>query len=106
MNIKTAPANLMTIEELVIATAYLGLLSERIHDNGHDVPDSIKSELRACERELDEKLRGDDERRLALLKQRREGLLTIPERRKSVEAEIDALESKLGHNKQAARKRG
>lgn len=104
MNIKTGPANVLTIDELIISTAFLGLLSERVHDNGHDIPDSIKSELRACERELDEKLRGDDERRLALLKQRRDGLLTIPERRKSVESEISELEAKLGH-KQAARKR-
>lgn len=106
MNIKTGPANVLTLEELIVAKAFLGGLSERISEDGHQVPDSMQTELRACERELDEKLRGDKERRLAILKQRREGLLTLSERRDTVDTEIKALEQELGLNKPAARKRG
>ncbi len=105
MNIRTAPVGALSIDELVIANAYLCVLADRIHENGHDVPSVVKDEARAVQRELTERLRDDKERRLQVLKSRKEALLTVPERRKAVEAEIDALESELGSNGNGKRTR-
>lgn len=96
INIRTGPVAQLSIDELVIAVGFMGMLHDRIHENGHDVPESIKSEFRACERELTERLRADKERQLKVLESRHESLLTVPEKRKRVEAEIDSLRKELG----------
>lgn len=98
MNIRTAPVGILSIDELVIANAYLGVLADRIHENGHDVPSVVKDEAKAVQRELTERLRDDKERRLQVLRSRKEALLTLPERRKAVEEEIAALETELNGN--------
>lgn len=98
MNIRTAPVAVLSIDELVIANAQLGVLADRIHDNGHDIPSIVKDEAKAIQRELTERLRDDKERQLKVLESRREALLTVPERRKKVEEEISRLRSELGSN--------
>lgn len=98
MNIRTAPVGALSIDELVIAHAQLGVLLDRIHENGHDIPSLVKDEKRAIERELAERLRDDKERQLKVLESRREALLTVPEKRKKVEDEIKRLQSELGIN--------
>lgn len=104
MNIRTSPANVMSIEELVVAVAFLSGLEERIHELGYEAPEHVKQDLRSCERELAEKVRGDKEKRLAQLKIRQESLLTQTERRKNVEAEIAQLQAELGLGRKAAKK--
>lgn len=96
MLIKTSPAAGLTTEDLIIATAFLGLVADRIHDNGHEKPESIKAEFKACERELAERLRADKERKLKILESRMESLKSVPEKRKGIAREIAQLRRELG----------
>lgn len=98
MNIRTAPVAVLSIDELITANAYLGVLADRIHENGHDVPSVVRDEQKAIQRELTERLRDDKERQLKVLESRREALLTVPERRKKVEDEIAKLRDELGES--------
>ena len=104
MNIRTAPVNAMTLDELIVAQAFLDLLTDRIHDNGFDVSDGIRAEQDTIKRELDDRLRGDKQRRLKTLQMQREGLMSQAEKRKKVEDEIAALEADL--NPRVAVKKG
>lgn len=104
MNVRTAPVAALSIDDLVIANAYLGVLADRIHDNGHDVPSIVKDEAKAIQRELTERLRDDKERQLQVLQSRREALLTVPEKRKKIEDDIKRLQSELGTNGSGTRK--
>jgi len=96
MNIRTAPANTLDLGELTIAVAHLGILTDRIRDNGHDVPEDLKLEFQAAERELAERLRGDKERRLKVLETRLEGLQSVPQKRKKIEGDIAKLRKDIG----------
>lgn len=105
MNIRTAPVAVLSVEELIIANAHLGVLADRIHDNGHDVPSVVKDEAKAVQRELTERLRDDKQRQLKVLESRREALLTVPERRKKVEDEIARLRDELGESNGTAKRK-
>lgn len=96
MYIKTSPANTMNLEELVVATAVLGLVTERIHDNGNDVPSNIKNELAECEVALATKTRADKRKRLQLLKLQEQSYLGRAEKLALAKAEREALEVELG----------
>lgn len=97
MNIRTAaPANTLDLDELVVVVATLGLLTDRIKENGHEVPETVKAEQKAVERELNDRLHDDKARRLKILESRLEGLLTNAEKRKNIEAEAAKLRKELG----------
>jgi hypothetical protein len=95
MLIKTAPANGMSIEELVAAVAILGIVRDRIKENGHEEPRFISDDFRACNRELQERLRADKERQLKVLESRLESLATVPEKRKKIGVQITKLKNEL-----------
>jgi hypothetical protein len=99
MNIRTSPANVLTTDELIIATTFLGLMADHIVDlHGEELlPESVKADKAACEVELSHRLRADKERRLRLAEQRLESLKTPDEKRRSTQAEIDALRADLGY---------
>jgi hypothetical protein len=99
INIRSGPVSALSTEELVTSVAFFGLMADRIHENGHEVPSDIQSQLRACEAELTQRLRADKEKQLAVAKARLESLLTQTEKRKKTEAEIAALEQELGYKK-------
>lgn len=106
MIIKTGPATAMSLEELINAQAFLGLMSERIADNGHKVPEVTAAELVAVNRELTERLRADKERQLQNLRNRREALIPASEKRAMVESEIATLETELGYREESPKAAG
>src|SRR5262245_35649171 len=89
----------MSIDELITNQAWLQVIIERIGENGHEVPTKISEVLREVNRTLDEKLRGDRERRLANLKSRRLAMSSIEEKRNRADEEIARLEKELGRAK-------
>lgn len=100
--IKTVPPSGLSNDELIVASAFLGLLVDRIREQGNDVPADVAADQRAVDTELADRQRGDKERRLQLAYNRRDQLLTVPERRERNEAEIAELEAELGVGTQKA----
>lgn len=102
--IKTAPSKTLSVPELIVAQAFLGVLNDRIKGNGHEVPQEYKQELNAVSRELDERLQADREKQLAVLQARRANLMTMDEKRKALDDEIAKLNATLNPASVAAAK--
>jgi hypothetical protein len=102
MNIRTSPVDALSLEELVLANAFLGLLNDRILDNDQEVPASVQAELKEVNAVLTAKLRADKERKLQLAERRLEQLLPEREKRQIVEDEIAKLRAELGMDKPKA----
>ena len=96
MIIKTGPVNMLSTDELIIAEAYLGVIADKVHENGQETPDALKEDLRAVSAALVERQRGDKERQLKALKLRAEGLKSIDQKRVETNKEIERLEVELG----------
>lgn len=86
----------LDLPDLIVRVAELGLVRDRIVQDRHEVPEELAQALRDADRELAIRLRDDKERRLKILKTRREGLLTADEKRTKLDAEIAALAQELG----------
>lgn len=105
MNIRTSPPNALSVDELIIAQAFLDVVADRIHENGHEASGTFKTEHAAVARELTERLRGDKEKQLAMLRLRQESMRSIDEKRAAVASEIERLEVDLGHREAPKTKR-
>lgn len=84
-----------SIEQLIMAEAYMQVVADRIKANGHEVPDTLTNALDKCSVDLRVKLDGDRRRKLAALRLKREQLLSADEKRGKVEREISELEAIL-----------
>lgn len=84
-----------TIEQLILAEAYMQVVADRVVANGHEVPAVLANELSKCSTELDHRLRSDRLRQLAALRLRREKLLPTDQKLRNIEAEMAELEKRL-----------
>lgn len=84
-----------TIDQLIMAEAYMQVVADRIKANGHEVPDSLANALEKCTLDLKIKLAADRRRKLAALRLKRDQLMTAEDKRQKVEKEIADLEALL-----------
>lgn len=84
-----------TIDQLIMAEAYMQVVADRIKANGHEVPDTLANALEKTTLDLKIKLAADRRRKLAALRLKREQLLSADEKRGKVEREIAELEALL-----------
>lgn len=99
MNIKTGPVKVLSIDELIIAQAFLQTVGERIKENGQEIPASFAEDLKTVSVELFDRTKADKEKQLKVLKARRLGLSTLEEKRANADAEIARIEKELASTK-------
>jgi hypothetical protein len=80
-----------TIPQLIIAEAYFQVVANQIKANGHDVPKELDEALRACSRDLSEKLRADRLREIRGLELQAEQLATAEEKRAKINERLKEL---------------
>lgn len=84
-----------TVDQLIMAEAYMQIVVDRIKANGYEVPSVLANELTKCSSELKVKMFSDRQRQLTALKLRRDQLLPNDQKLRNIEAEIADLEGKL-----------
>ncbi len=84
------------VEELILAKAQLKTMDDGYQDLKLETPEWILDKLAETSREINNRVQGELQRRLRNAKARRSALRTADEKRKDLDDEIAALESKLG----------
>lgn len=84
-----------SMDQLVMAEAYMQVVADRIKANGHEVPADLADKLDKCSRDLTLRLRSERQNELALLRKQREDLLSADDKRAKLEARITKLEELL-----------
>lgn len=87
------------IESLILEEAYHSLLIKQIMDNGREVPVKIQEVSDNITSTLNEKIKAKRKSDLKALKEKRNELLSMEEKRSKVEEEITKLESLVNDNK-------
>lgn len=95
ITIRIGPVNQMDLDELILAEAFLGVMQERVTENGHEV-EHLRTNLNLVKAELGVRLRADKERELKTLELRQTQLMTADEKRKLNATRIEALKAELG----------
>lgn len=98
MNIKTAPANILSIDELIRAQAFLSIMLREIMANGFE-DGAMEENLRRVNIELDTKLEAARLKELQMLKAQEIAITPRHERRQGLQSRIAELEAKLGITK-------
>lgn len=92
---ETEAEEIGSVEELFLAQAQLRTIDSGYQDLSLDTPEWIIDKLGEIDREINLRVKSDLAHRLKIAKARRASLRTADEKRKDLDAEIAALESKL-----------
>jgi hypothetical protein len=84
-----------TVEELFIAQNQLKVVDNGFTNIGLDSPEWVTDKLLSVESEINLRVKSEIQRKLKTAKARRSALASRSERKKTLDAEIKELESKL-----------
>lgn|SRR5574343_412782 len=85
----------LTVEDLILAKSDLSIIDSGFQTMNMESPEWVTNKLSDVSGEITNRVRADLQKQLRAAKARREALATPDEKRKALEARIEALEKQL-----------
>lgn len=95
-------AERLSTDALLVEFGLQSSILRAIAEEGYQLPKSLESSRKACQRALDHKLQADLERELENIDSRLEAMSTVQERRTVMGARREEILAKLGRKSKAA----
>ena len=89
MNIEYGTA--ASIDQLIMAQAYFGVVIDKVKALGNDVPRDLQATYDACTRDLNSKLRDERMKQIRAFEVQLEQLMSADEKRAKISAELARL---------------